>query len=137
MRHFVSIGCCALILLVGCRESDPRREVSGTVKLSGELLDDATIDFIPMEPAGQSTQTGALITEGKYLIPASHGLLPGDYQIRISSGDGVDPENPDQPPGPTGNYVMNDRVPAEYNVQSKIVKTVTPEGPNVFDFDIP
>ena len=72
--------------------------------------------------------------------PGECGLLPGKYRVSITAGDGrTRPDAPaDQPPGPTGaNIVSKDRVPKEYNVESKVDVDVTEKGPNVFDYDIP
>ena len=105
----------------------------------GEPINDGTIDFFPAE-GNQATKSGAQILKGSYKIPAEFGLLPGKYRVSITAGDGrTRPDAPaDQPPGPTGaNIVSKDRVPKEYNLESKVEVDVTEKGPNVFDYDIP
>jgi hypothetical protein len=114
-----------------------RQEVKGTIKLKGQPLDQGTISFMPISGDG-TTKEGALIANGAYLIDRAHGLMPGKYRVSISSGDGRTPANVDQPPGPTGaNIISKDRIPPEYNANSKQDVEVTDKKPNVFNFDIP
>lgn len=127
-------------VLLGCGgEDDGRREVTGTITLQGEPLDEGVIEFIPLEtevPGGAATQSGAVITAGAYKIPRESGLMAGTYRVLITAGDGKTPADGGLP-GPTGNIVSKDRIPPEYNVDSKQQIKVTLEGPNVFDFSIP
>jgi hypothetical protein len=135
-----SASLCCLVLLVGCGERNPRREVSGTVTLAGENLDEGVIEFHPIsaaDPDLPATNAGAVIAEGKYLIPAEQGLVPGKYRVLITSGDGVTPADPEGIPGPSGNFVSKDRIPPEYNQKSTIEVEVADADPNTFDFDIP
>ena len=78
---------------------------------------------------------------GAYAIPRAAGLKPGRYLVRVTAGDGktaVNPMDPNSPPGPGGtNIISRDLVPPDWNVTSKHEVTVTKDGPNKFDFDIP
>ena len=83
---------------------------------------------------------GAPIANGEYKIERMHGLMPGKYRVIITSGDGRTKADaaPDEPPGPTGaNIISKDRIPPDYNVNSKQEVDVTEKGPNVFNYDIP
>ena len=136
-----SLGCLALIslMLAGCgRDFGGRKEVSGTVKLKGEPVNDGTIEFIPLS-GNAETKSGAQILNGDYKIGAEFGLVPGKYRVAITAGDGrTSAANPEEPPGPTGaNIVSKDRVPKEYNIESKQEVEVTAAGKNVFNYDIP
>jgi len=114
-----------------------RQEVKGTIKLKGQPLDQGTITFMPTSGDG-ATKEGAPITNGAYLIDRAHGLLPGKYRVSITSGDARTPVNTDQPPGPTGaNIISKDRIPPEYNTNSKQDVEVSDKKPNVFNYDIP
>jgi len=115
-----------------------RQEVKGTIKLKGELLNEGIIDFYPLD-ASATTKQGALISNGSYNIPRPSGLMPGKYRVSITAGDGKTRASaPDEPPGPTGgNIISKDRIPAEYNVNSKQEVEVTTKGKNVFNYDIP
>lgn len=131
----------SFLLVSGCAEVNPRKQLSGTVTLKGAKLDAGTIDFRPIEgtsAAGLPTTTaGAVITDGAYKIAAELGLVPGKYKVLISSGDGVTPDNEEGIPGPSGNFVSKDRIPPEFNVKSNVEVEVTEGGENVFNFDIP
>jgi len=55
--------------------------VEGAVTLDGAPVSEAVVMFIPLDPGRQ--KTGALITDGKYTLPAKDGLLPGKYRVEI------------------------------------------------------
>jgi hypothetical protein len=124
-------------LLAGC--SDPyggRMAVSGAVKLQGEPLKDGSITFVPLD--GQDTQSGAGITNGGYKVPREHGLKPGKYLVQLTSGDGKTPDREEDIAGPgSTNIVSVDRIPPEWNTDSKQQIEVKSGGANQFDFDIP
>ena len=135
-------GLLAAILAAGCSDQhDGRVALSGTVKLKGQpIKDGAIVVFEPLdnqETGGNATVAG----DGAYTIPRASGLKPGKYLVRVTAGDGktaVNPLNPDSPPGPGGsNIISRDLVPQDWNVNSKQQVTVTMDGPNKFDFDIP
>jgi hypothetical protein len=139
----IVVGLCLFVLVVSHTGCGPtyggRKAIKGTVKLKGEPVDDGMIDFFPMS-GNEETKSGAQIIKGAYKIPAEFGLLPGKYRVSISAGDGRTRANasPDQPPGPTGaNIVSKDRIPKEYNIESKQEVDVTEKGPNEFNYDIP
>lgn len=140
VRRWVWFVVGLAILTMGCGQSyGGRKEIKGTVKLKGEPINEGTIDFFPAS-GDLATKSGAQILKGSYKIPAEFGLLPGKYRVSITAGDGrTRPDAPaDQPPGPTGaNIVSKDRVPKEYNIESKVEVDVTDKGPNIFDYDIP
>lgn len=136
---FLGVVTALVVLAAGCGASNPRREISGKVLLKGVPLDNGTIDFSPLGGGKEgvpTTKEGCLITNGEYKILAETGLTPGQYRVVISSGDNVDPNDPGGLPGPTGNYVSKDRIPAAYNTASTQEVEVTDKGPNVFDWDI-
>jgi hypothetical protein len=126
-----------LSVLAGC--SDPaggRVVISGHVTLEGKALDKGSILFVPLD--GQDTQSGAAITDGDYVMPRDHGLKPGKYLVRITAGDGKTPANEEAgQPGGSTNIISMDRIPEDWNTQSKQQCEVKPNEPNKFDFDIP
>jgi len=70
---------CALI--VGCVQSvDGRYPVSGTVKFDGKPMEFGQISFQPVEQGGASS-AAAQIADGKFMIPAKKGLVPGEYTV--------------------------------------------------------
>ena len=131
----MGVVCLLIAFITGCGAgNDGRLPVNGVVTLKGEALDDGIIEFV-----SSNLKSGASIIKGKYTVPPDQGLKPGNYKVTITAGDGRTPAvSPDGAPGPTGaNIVSKDRIPAEYNTNSKQEVTVTDAGPNKFDFTIP
>jgi hypothetical protein len=130
-----------VVLTAGCSKShDGRMEVSGTVRLKRQPIQDgAIILFEPLD--NQDTAGNATVAGGAFTIPRASGLKPGKYLIRVTAGDGqtaVNPLDANSPPGPgSTNIISQDLVPEDWNVNSKRQVTVTKDGPNKFDFDIP
>ncbi|QVL31310.1 carboxypeptidase regulatory-like domain-containing protein [Telmatocola sphagniphila] len=116
-------------------------EIKGTVQLKGKpIADGAMIQFFPQE--NQSTEGLVATKNGAFTLPKSNGLKPGKYKVTVSLGDGktaVNPVEGGSPPGPGGgtNIISKELVPSDWNKKSKQTVTVTKEGPNKFDFDIP
>lgn len=135
------IGVGALLCgIAGCGdELGPRQEISGSVRMGGQPLDEGAIEFMPLAPAAAGeidTQSGAPITQGKYTIPRANGLMPGKYRVSITSAGPTEGPKPGELPGPSGPS-PKERVPAKYNTDSELEATVTSAGPNTFDFEIP
>jgi hypothetical protein len=138
-RWLLLVAALLVLFASGCNNNyGGRQEVKGTIKLKGQALDNGTIEFVPLE-GDRATQGGAVVASGSYLIPRSLGLVPGKYRVILTAGDGRTPAaSPDAAPGPTGaNIVSKDRIPPEYNVNSKQEVEVSADKPNVFDYDIP
>jgi hypothetical protein len=130
------LGGIALGTLSGCGAGQNRLEITGEVKIKGQPVAEGIIRFEPVE--GQPTGDGAQIVQGKYRIPKDKGLAPGKYKVSIYAGDGRSGAGNASPDSPyAGMKPGKERVPPEYNEKSKIVKEVTKDGNNQFDFDIP
>ena len=131
----VLLGAITLATLSGCSDPQGRQEVTGEITLKGRPLDDGLINFAPLD--GQPTGDGAQIVNGQYRIPREKGLAPGRYKVTIYGGDGRSGAGDASPDSPyAGSKPGQERVPAEYNKKSNVVKEVK-GGPNKFDFDIP
>ncbi len=129
-----------LVVTAGCPKPNPRKEVSGKITLKGAPLDQGVIEFHPLyEGTAElpASMEAAVIANGDYKILAEQGLVPGKYKVLITSGDSINPSNPDGIPEPSGNFVSKDRIPPEFNSESKVEVEVTQAGPNVFNFDVP
>lgn len=137
MSRIVAGLFLVLISALGCtNDYGGRQEVKGTIKLKGVALDQGVIDFTPLD--GQPTKEGALIANGTYLIPRPSGLVKGKYRVIITSGDGRTKEDSNEPPGPSGaNIISKERIPPEYNKNTKQEVEVVDNKTNVFDYDIP
>jgi hypothetical protein len=123
-----------ILWLCGCDQSPPRFAVSGIITFRKAPLKNGTITFYPVSTG---TQAGTAISNGKYEIAREKGLHPGTYRVSISSPDGETPVDANAVPGPSGNFASKERIPAEFNKESKHEIEVTSAGPNQFDFTIP
>ncbi len=125
-----------LILLIGCGPRSDRLPVTGKVTLDGMPLDSGSIRFTSLGDQ-KLLVSGALIQDGRYNIPEKKGLRPGAYRVQINSPDLKAPPVmvPATPSGPSF-PVPPERIPAEYNVDSKQTVEVTAAGDNHFVFDI-
>jgi hypothetical protein len=123
------LGCCG-----GCGPASTRCAVGGSVTWKGQPLEYGSVTFLtssgPPGPVG-----GALIRAGRYDIPASQGLEPGTYRVAISW------------PGPGGTLTAEEkaagasprakeRIPPQYNDDSRLTVEVQARGTNRFDFDL-
>ena len=136
----VLVFCLGVALVAGCDTGDMggRLPISGNVTFQGSPLDQGTIEF-KSTGEGPAAFTGAMIKGGSYEVPAEQGLAPGTYSVKISSVAGDPsapvPEMPGMPED--GAPAAEERIPAEYNTESTQQVTVTGDGANKFDFDIP
>ncbi len=123
-----------VLLSMGCGGgSDGRMAVSGSIQFKGAPLDQGSIEFHPQGEGERATFAGAPITNGKYTIPASQGLLPGKYLVFITSSDAK--TKVEAAPGESG-PLAKERIPARYNTSSKEFVEVKAGATNTFDYDI-
>jgi len=126
---YVSAGCM-LLAIAGCGGSDCF-PVTGRVTLDTAPLPDAAITFMPESEEGTAA-FGWTDEEGNYRLERDldeFGTTAGTYRVRISTyQEGNDQDDPPIPPVP-------ERVPAEYNINSKLTVEVKAEE-NVFNFDL-
>jgi hypothetical protein len=123
------LSCCG-----GCGPQGTRRAVSGSVTFEGQPLEYGSITFLtssgPPGPVG-----GALIRTGRYDVPASQGLDPGTYRVAISSpvpGGTLSAEELAAGASPRA----KERIPPQFNDDSRLTIEVKTSGPNRFDFDL-
>lgn len=123
------LGCCG-----GCGPESKRRAVGGSVTYEGQPLEYGSITFLttsgPPGPVG-----GALIRAGRYDIPASQGLEPGTYRVAISSpvpGGTLSAEERAAGASPRA----KERIPPQYNDDSRLTAEVKDRGTNRLDFDL-
>ncbi len=132
-----SVLLATLALLSGCGGGDdelPREPVSGMVTLDGKPLAAGRIAFQP-PPGAEGMPAGAAIEDGAYSIPRDEGPTPGTYVVRITSLSEVVEEDPNAMPGEPPR-VAKEPIPPKYNVKTSLNASITPEGPNSFDFDL-
>jgi hypothetical protein len=119
------------LALAGCGAENKRCAVSGTVTFHGEALETGSISFLT--PAGP--EGGALIRDGRFKLPAEHGLAPGKYKVSISSPKGVGERTPEQIAA-GASVPAKEQIPPKYNRETTLSVEVTPGGPNEFDLKL-
>jgi len=119
-----------VLLLAGC--SGTRSDlglVSGAIKLDGQPLPDALVQFVPQGGTGV-VSTGRTDSSGHYYMMASRsakGASLGPNRVRITTYEILD-QNGKQVPVP-------EKVPTKYNSETELTATVA-SGENTFDFDL-
>lgn len=136
----IARATAALLLfqLAGCGgDGLPREPVSGSISVDGKPLKSGMVMFTPTD-ASMPTQGNGNITDGKYSIPRSAGLVPGTYKVVINSSEST-PEKqldkvndaPGLPPAPAKNAI-----PPEFGSETKLTAEIVAGGPNVKEFNI-
>ena len=130
MSLFARFAASTLLLglLIGCGASGPETStVEGTVTLDGQPLAGALLIFTPQGTAGGRMSGGQTDAQGHYELTYSRdqmGAVPGEHKIEITTygqGEGDEP--------------TPEKLPAKYNTQSELIKTVEP-GENTIDFEL-
>jgi hypothetical protein len=127
----------ALVLFAGCGPKSGRLAISGEVKLDGVPPYQGAIR-LTSSGAEKLFASGAMIQNGEFYIPQEKGLPPGTYLVEISAPDTSAPPvvykgAPGEPALPP---TAPERIPAEYNIDSKHTVNVTTDGDNHFVFEI-
>jgi len=126
-----------LLLLAGCGRRSDRLAVTGEVTLDGVPLDEGAIR-LTSTGSGKLSASGAIIHDGKFHVPQDKGLPPGTFHVEISSPDTAAPlvvykGAPGEPALPP---TAPERIPPEFNSNSKQTIELTADGDNHFKFDI-
>lgn len=127
-RRFLA-GLVILVItsVVGCGDSDIGR-VSGTVRLDGKPLPDATVEF---QPEDGSPSYGLTDRRGRYelmYLPKMPGAEVGQHTVRVTTYDWVTNEDGSKSELP-------ELVPPRYNVKSQLRYEVK-SGTQTFDIEI-
>jgi len=125
-----------LLASAGCGGGvDGRHAISGLVQMNGAAVAEGNISFQPVGAGALSG--GAVISQGRYAIPADGGLPAGKYRVSISApapgtgGTAVEGAMPGDPlPAP------RELIPADWNVNSEHYIEVHAAGPFEFNFDV-
>jgi hypothetical protein len=127
-RSLTPILLC--LVLAGCGPGDGLARVRGRVTLNGEPLEGAVVEFHSTSPGGSSASA---ITDAKGRYELMHtfdarGAMPGEYAVTIRTAEDCFDEQ--------GNSLRSpERVPARYNSQTELKRTVEP-GRNTIDFKL-
>lgn len=151
-RILQAVFCLVIgIGLSGCYSSKDKWEamrppvyhVSGTVRLDGNPVSQAVIVFQPEE--GQYSATGLSDESGRFRLTTfkdEDGAIEGAFQVSVDKVDHI-PIGPEKGVSSDGGTYLPPlkqvRVtPKKYSdfEKSGFVATVTPDGPNSFEFDL-
>jgi hypothetical protein len=123
-----SVQCSLLFLMIaclGCGGGGKVATVTGKVTLGGKPLPNATVSFSPKE--GGRPSTGVTDEDGDYELrytAKEDGAEIGEHVVRVSTFEESD-----------GTITSPERVPAQYNVSTTLVKKVEP-GSNEINLDL-
>ena len=125
----------SLVCPGGCGKKNEHATITGTVKFDGAPLDKGLIEFRTANGAGVLAL--ARITDGAFTVDKNAKLPHGTYKILISAtrktGKKIYPGSP-APPGILVDELV-ERLPSQYNEESKLEKTVN-AGENLLEFDL-
>jgi hypothetical protein len=130
----VMMAALLLVVAAGCgKDSGGRRAVSGSVTFQGQPLDHGAIQFLT-SGAVPSAASGAVIRDGRFRIPAEHGLEPGAYRVLITSPVPLS----EVPEGSMDTPLTHERIPPEYSSAERGQATVEVKAQrnNTFEFNI-
>jgi hypothetical protein len=131
--HYLGIGkrgaelaflFALLLTILGCGAGDGKVPVSGVVTFDGSPMPDGYVTFTP---EGGGTPEAAPIAAGKFEL----AVKPGSHLVEVEASRFVGEKNPIMGLQPREQYV-----PARYNSETTLRSEVTPDGENVFTFDL-
>jgi hypothetical protein len=118
------------LLFCGCAGND-FEAIKGAVTFQGSPLEQGTIQFYTLKDDEQIPTAGAMIRNGAYAVPRDSGLRPGVYLVKISSTERIDdPQDNMKPP------TTRERIPAQYNTETKLTVEIGPTGRKQNDFHL-
>lgn len=118
-------GLGLLFFAAGCGEANPlgRRPIYGSVSFQGKPVDYGAIQFNPLDMQ-HGVNSGGMIENGKYQLPTSQGLPPGEYLVMVTAPDRSKMEKVEGPPGDERSLAV-ERIPAKYNLKTTLKLDVT------------
>lgn len=127
---FALLAMC-ITVTIGCRKSEPRGDVFGSVHFDGKPVETGMVWFEPDEAT--FPPRSAPIENGKYHADGVAGLKPGVYRVRITAASVSEIGGEKAAKAILSQVVSIPLLPPEWNVQSKLSVDVKP-GKNVFHF---
>jgi hypothetical protein len=109
----------------------PRVAVSGNVTFAGNPLPAGKIQF---QPIGTGPTAVGEIQDGRFSIAESIGPSPGKHRVTISSRTTPKIAEGQEPGGAP--KLEPEKIPKQYNTQSKLEVDIAPEGPATLDFPL-
>jgi hypothetical protein len=139
-RGAVVCGAVWLVVCGGCEKRGDkyaRLPFSGTVTLDGKPLLSGYVIFEPK--SGQPTQSGGMISGGKFDVPQKSGAVAGKYSVAIFSGAESSPGKADAgtpEAEAAAKRIRGEQVPRKYNIDSILTVEISPGKDNTFPFEL-
>ena len=140
------VAASRVLCVAGCGPRDAA-SLSGKVTFDGQPVANGSIRLLPKEGT-TGHGGGAAIVNGSYEIPASVGLVAGDYSVVISAtreataeeaakmGDGEERPEAEEGEADKGDAAPKVQlIPAKYNLKTTLTVQVS-TGVNTKDFDL-
>lgn len=135
-------GVAAVVIgaigISGCGDAGPQRTaVHGAVWVDGKPLESGSIRFVPTDGT-KGPEAAAQIENGFYELPIQEGPVVGTVRVEIRDivDPGFDLDDPEQFTEHGKDRLPGPKIPPEYNVRSRIVRTVSADETNKLDFEI-
>ncbi|MDR1493353.1 MAG: carboxypeptidase-like regulatory domain-containing protein [Planctomycetaceae bacterium] len=137
-KYAIVLTALMFVFALGCGSSNPqgRLKIEGNVTLNGKPVSNGSIQFEPGGNQTERTQSGGVITDGRYSVDAAHGLVPGEYKVRISVMEEVAGSRVDDPDPMKAKVEFRDVAPPAFGSASTQKVTVTAGRENQFDFNM-
>ena len=122
----VLLTTCLTLCCSGCGSPDGLGQVTGVVKLDGQPLNEASVEFTPVDGKGL-TSYGRTDKNGYYYMMASRsdkGAAVGRNKVKISTYEVID-----------NSHSIAEKVPTKYNSASELEVDVKSQS-NTLDFDL-
>lgn len=127
LSAFTLLSSLLLLSAIGCGEKGPQKyAVSGVVNYGDGTLPKGYIVFTPVD--GATAPESAVIDNGRYAV----AMLPGKKKVEITA----EREAPGGVDAVMGAPRKEQYIAEKYNIETTLEANVTPEGPNVFDYDV-
>jgi len=117
-----------LLFATGCGDSSVAT-VHGTVKVDGELAQQGSIAFIPVD--GMGATAGGKIVAGEYEAEVPLGTKKVEIRVNKKVGETKLYDTPDSPVAP----IFEEVLPKKYHDQTELTYDVVP-GEQQNDFDL-
>lgn len=112
--------------MVGCGTAEGLGRVTGVVKLDGQPVPDASVEFTPVDGKGL-TSYGRTDKSGYYEMMATRtekGAAIGQNRVKISTHEVID-----------NSHSVPEKIPTKYNSATELSADVK-SGSNTFDFEL-
>jgi hypothetical protein len=129
----------SLLILSGCNNNNPQGRVAvrGEVIFDGKPLEQGDILFSSIAETTPKIVTGSPIRNGKFSMPAEHGLIPEQtYRVQFRSVEEIPGTKKETDFTSETRTPTRSILPRQYGVESKETVTATKKSPNVFKFEL-